>query len=162
MLLHDLPLFLVEWAVFEQYVLGYADLPHVMHDARPSQGNALLLREAQPPPQRLGIGRQPIAVSLRIGILRFDTQREAEEDCLGIFEFVGVLFQPQKRAGSSQELLAVHGLVQKVICTGPYPSNALIDTRQSSDQHNWNEASLGIELYRLTYFEPRLARYHDI
>src|SRR5581483_3821943 len=57
MLFHDDPLSVVECAILEQDVFGYANLPDIVDHAGPAQSNTLFVRQTETLSQGFGVGR---------------------------------------------------------------------------------------------------------
>ena len=73
-----------------------------------------------------------------IGILRLDTQGEAEQYGLGVVQLVGELLQAQQGIHASQQFVLIHGLVEKIISAAHDPVDAVGVTVQTGEQYDGN------------------------
>src|SRR6202011_5445228 len=125
-LLHDFSFFRSQRTGFQQDVLWHSQLADVVYKAAAAQSDAQVLGQTQLLPERDGIFRKAVAVSLGIGILRLNTQGEAKQYGLGIVQLIGELLQAQQGVDASQQLVLIHWLAEEIISPAHNPSDAVV------------------------------------
>ncbi len=94
---HDVPLFGVQNAAFEEHGIGDADLADVVQIAAAKQRRQVGLRKAHGLAQHDGSDSQPLAMPAGMRIAMLDGLRQREQNGLGFFERI------------DQRLVAKHG-----------------------------------------------------
>src|SRR2546428_1191230 len=105
-----------------------------------AQSSDFVFLEAQVPAKIAGIFRQPLTVSLGVGIAAFNAQAEGTQNALRSFQFVGEFFQFDQGLHASKELFGEDGLIQKIIGARLDSTYPVFSLAQPRDQNKGNEA----------------------
>ncbi len=77
-------------------------LTDIVNETAPAQSDAQFLGQPEFISQRDGIFRKAVAVPFGIGVLRLDTQCEAEQYGFSVVQLIGELLQEQQGMHASQ------------------------------------------------------------
>src|SRR5258708_7568026 len=100
--LHDFSLFRSQRSGFEQDLLCHGQLTDIVNETAPAQSDAQFLGQPEFISQRDGIFRRAVSVPFGIGVLRLDTQCEAEQYGFSVVQLIGELLQAQQGMHASQ------------------------------------------------------------
>ena len=117
MFAHDARFLRIELAILQQHAVGHGNLADVVKKAATFERCEIRFVQSERPTHARGVCREPLAVTLRRRVARFDRRAHAENDRLGGFELVGVALQPDERVDARMELQRIEWLAEKIVGT---------------------------------------------
>ena len=149
-------------AGLQQNLVGDADLADVVEIAAAKQCGELFFAQVQCRAECRGVRGEALAVSIGVGIARFDDEREAHDDRLGRVEVVRVALQTHERTRARLQLVRIHRLGQEIVGAGVDALNLVLALVQRGDEHDRRQPCRGVALDSLADVVPAELRHQHI